>query len=191
MRTYFRELVDYRPAADYRPVIDIGLTGKADETYEDAVVADSTVMGYVHIRHDKYVVANLGNAFSACIGTPVNRGALPYCHIIPYLDIRHFSIEFEILRGSPDYRSRINRAVPAHFHILENISMREKFAPIAYHDIALDIAERPDLDVVSNLGTRMHNSCRMYFLRHFYNVILNTTYYHSKSCLSIYVLLSY
>ena len=124
------------------------------------MLTDNAVVRDVHIGHDEGVASYLGHTLAACLCTAVDGCTFADGHIVTDFDICNLAVELEVLRDGADYRSRENRAVPAHLDIFEYDGMRKDLAAITDFDIVIDVGVRTDFNVVSELCVRAH--CRQW-----------------------------
>ena len=125
------------------------------------MVADCTVMGDMDIRHYESIVADLGHAFAAGLGTTVDGSALTDSDTVADFDIGDFTVEFQVLRNSSDYSTREDFAVLAECYIFIDYSIRMNLAAVTDGNVIINESKRADFYVVAEFCLRADECKRM------------------------------
>ena len=139
-----------------RPVIDNGLAGYADKTYEDAVVADNAIVRDVNVGHQQGVAADLCHALSAGLCAAVDRHTLTDVHIVSDLHISDLPFILKILRDGSHDGSGKHLAVLSHPDVGIYHRMRMDPATVTDLHVIINERERSDFNVVAKLRLRAH-----------------------------------
>ena len=157
----------YGAAAEYGPVVHVGLAGYAYVAYQYAVVAYGTVVCDVGVGHKEHIVAYPGHTLAAGLGAAVDGGTFADVHPVAYLDVSHLTFELEVLRYGAHNRTREDRTVLAHLHVVEYGGVRENAAAVSDFYEFVNECVRSDFDVLAYLRIRMHSGQWMN-LAHFF-----------------------
>ena len=164
------ELVYHGTSAEDGPIVYVCLAGDSYVAYEDAMVTDRTVVGYVDIGHNEDVVSDAGHALSAGLGSTVDGSAFADVDAVSDFDVSNLTVELEVLRDGSHNGTRENGTVLTHLYVREDGGVGVYLATVADLDIVVDEGVRTDLDIVAEFRARMDGGKGMDVV---HNILLN------------------
>ncbi len=152
VRTHLGKLVAHTAASQGYPVVNVGLSGQARVTHDDAVVAYRAVVGNVGVAHNEGVAAHTGNVFAAGGGTAVDGGALADVHAVANLHAGFLAFKLEVLGNGTYHGAGEHGAVLAHFDIGVDGGAVENAAAVTNLYVGVDEGEGAHFYIVSQFG---------------------------------------
>ena len=146
-----RELVHGDEAGEDRLLVDRHVAGELRPIRDDDAVADVTIVGEVHVRHEEAVLPD--RRLERLGRSAIDRGVFANGRAVADFDGRVLALVFEILRIAAEHRADADlHARRRAMTLRSRIARGEMTQPSPTMQPSPTIANGADLDVVADLG---------------------------------------